>query len=81
LRIRGKLICKTRSVSVDGVLRGYFKNLEREPEDLIGNDGESSESGISIQFQWDTRLKQYIMASNTPCITPIVYDAKYQDTG
>lgn len=72
---------KTRSVSVGGVLRGYFKDLEREPEDLIGNDGESPENGISIQFQWNSRLKQYIMVSNVPCITPIVYDAKYQDTG
>jgi hypothetical protein len=39
---------KTRSVSVGGVLRGYFKALEEEPEDLIGESNETEKSDEDI---------------------------------
>jgi hypothetical protein len=43
----------TRAVGVGGVLREYFRELEEEPEDLIGHDEESTEEteSPSIYFR------------------------------
>ncbi len=51
---------KTRAVSVGGVLRGYMKALEQEPEDLIGEDekGEIVDEG-HLFFGWRREQKKY----------------------
>jgi len=53
----------TRAVGVGGVLREYFRELEEEPEDLIGHDEESTEEteGPSIYFRWNRAIKKYVM--------------------
>jgi plasmid rolling circle replication initiator protein Rep len=76
-----KQMHKTRGVSVGGVLRGYFKDLEKEPEDLIGSDGEGSEADKCLQFRWNPRIKKYFLISEYPCDTRTVYHSKYYDTG
>jgi len=51
---------KTRAVSVGGVLRGYMKALEQEPEDLIGEDeqGETVDEG-HLYFGWKRKDRKY----------------------
>ena len=53
---------KTRAVSIGGVLRDYFKELEREPDDLIGTD--EDETAIDeghLYFGWKRSEKKYKM--------------------
>lgn len=53
---------KTRAVSVGGLLIDYFRDLEREPEDLIGKD--DAETGVDeghLYFGWEKRDKKYKM--------------------
>lgn len=67
-----KQVHKTRAVSVGGVLRGYFKALEEEPEDLIGKDEDDPESADNVTvmtFKWNTRIKKYILVRIIPCNT------------
>lgn len=53
---------KTRSIATGGVLKKYFSALEKEPEDLIGLDGENEEEGYgSLRFDWKTGEKKYQM--------------------
>ncbi|GFE72304.1 protein rep [Chroococcus sp. FPU101] len=71
---------KTRAVSVGGVLRGYFKALEEEPEDLIGKDDESEKADDDdtvMTFRWNTRIKKYILVRITSCNTRNI---QYKDT-
>ena len=55
---------RTRAVAVGGVLRSYFKELEEDPEDLIGHDEDSGDEvePESIYFRWNRSLKKYVMA-------------------
>jgi hypothetical protein len=57
----------TRAVGVGGVLREYFRELEEEPEDLIGHDEESTEdtTGPSLYFRWNRKIKKYVMVTAT----------------
>lgn len=74
---------KTRSVSVGGVLRVYFKALEEEPEDLIGSDDESEKStdDTVMTFQWNTRIKKYILIRISTCnVQSRIRAIKYKDT-
>jgi plasmid rolling circle replication initiator protein Rep len=49
-----------RVVSTGGLLKNYLKELEQEPEDLIGkSDDETMESDAHIMFAWKRRDKQY----------------------
>jgi plasmid rolling circle replication initiator protein Rep len=49
-----------RVVSTGGLLKNYLKELEHEPEDLIGkSDDETMESDAHIMFAWKRRDKQY----------------------
>lgn len=50
----------TRAIAVGGVLRDYMKDLEQEPEDLIGEDNESDQvdEGL-LYFGWKRREKRY----------------------
>jgi hypothetical protein len=58
-----KQVHGTRAVGVGGVLREYFRELEEEPDDLIGHDEESTEEteGPSIYFRWNRPIKKYVM--------------------
>jgi plasmid rolling circle replication initiator protein Rep len=57
-----KQLHKTRSIATGGVLKKYFSALEKEPEDLIGLDGENEEESYgSLRFDWKTGEKKYQM--------------------
>jgi plasmid rolling circle replication initiator protein Rep len=52
----------TKSISVGGVFRDYFKDLEQDPEDLIGEDDtEVGEEQGHLYFGWKRREKRYRM--------------------
>jgi plasmid rolling circle replication initiator protein Rep len=56
-----KQLHKTRAVAVGGVLRKYLRELEEEPEDLIGEmeeDSEKIDEG-SLYFGWKRQVKKY----------------------
>jgi plasmid rolling circle replication initiator protein Rep len=51
---------KTRAVAVGGIFRDYFKTLEDEPEDLIGEGEEPDEIDEGhLFFGWKTQDRQY----------------------
>lgn len=54
-----KQLHKTRAVSVGGVLRDYFKELEEEPEDLIGKDDNVAPDEGHLYFGWKREKKKY----------------------
>jgi plasmid rolling circle replication initiator protein Rep len=54
-----KQLHKTRAVAVGGVLRGYMKELECEPEDLIGNTNEGEVDEGHLYFGWKRKQKKY----------------------
>jgi len=54
-----KQLHKTRAVAVGGVLRDYMADLEREPEDLIGNDHEGEVDEGHLYFEWKSKPKKY----------------------
>jgi plasmid rolling circle replication initiator protein Rep len=62
-----KQVHGTRAVGVGGVLREYFRELEEEPEDLIGHDEQSTEEtqGPSIYFRWNRSIKKYVMVRSS----------------
>lgn len=50
----------TRAVAVGGIFRDYFKDLEKEPEDLIGEDEDSTEADEGkLFFGWRSSEKKY----------------------
>lgn len=53
---------KTRAVAVGGLLKQYLKELEEEPEDLIGqsDEPESLDEG-SLYFEWQSQKKRYFL--------------------
>jgi plasmid rolling circle replication initiator protein Rep len=52
---------RTKSIAVGGVLREYLRELEEEPEDLIGKDDEGEElvDEGHLYFGWKRREKKY----------------------
>lgn len=54
-----KQLHKTRAVSVGGVLRDYFKILEEEPTDLIGEGDEDAPDEGHLFFAWKRQKKKY----------------------
>ena len=50
---------KTRAVAVGGIFRDYFKELEEEPDDLIGKDDEHEEDHGHLYFGWRRSEKKY----------------------
>jgi plasmid rolling circle replication initiator protein Rep len=55
-----KQLHKTRAVAVGGVLRPYMKQLEQEPEDLIGKDDEVDPVDEGhLYFGWKREKKRY----------------------
>jgi hypothetical protein len=78
-----KQVHGTRAVGVGGVLREYFRELEEEPEDLIGHDEESTEEteGPSLYFRWNRSFKKYVMARVTPMgVVCKIPEKDYQNT-
>ena len=57
----------TRAVGVGGVLREYFRELEEEPDDLVGYDEQSMEEteSPSLYFRWNRAIKKYVMVRST----------------
>lgn len=54
---------RTKAIALGGVLRDYMKELEQEPEDLIGKDDEGEEliDEGHLYFQWRKKYKKYIL--------------------
>ncbi len=51
---------KMRAVATGGVLKAYLKELEEEPEDLIGKDEEGDQiEDASLYFGWKRAEKKY----------------------
>jgi plasmid rolling circle replication initiator protein Rep len=59
-----KQLHKTRAVAVGGVLRGYMKELECEPDDLIGNTNEGEVDEGHLYFGWKRKQKKYRLISD-----------------
>jgi plasmid rolling circle replication initiator protein Rep len=53
---------KTRAIATGGVLKQYLRELEQEPDDLIGQEesGESDEG--HLYFEWKRDMKKYKLA-------------------
>ena len=56
-----KQMHKMKCVTTGGVLKEYLKNLEREPEDLIGEGEEDNSDEGHLYFGWRYREKKYRM--------------------
>jgi plasmid rolling circle replication initiator protein Rep len=54
-----KQLHKTRAISSGGILKEYLKELENEPEDLIGDDGEGDDTLAHLYFGWMQHYQQY----------------------
>jgi plasmid rolling circle replication initiator protein Rep len=54
-----KQLHKTRAISSGGILKQYLKELEDEPEDLIGDDGQDDETLAHLFFGWMQHYQQY----------------------
>lgn len=53
---------KMRSVATGGVLKEYLRELEEEPEDLIGeSESPEAQESSSLYFGWKRREKKYRM--------------------
>ncbi len=50
---------RTKAIAVGGVLRDYLRELECEPEDLIGNTNEGEVDEGHLYFGWRSREKRY----------------------
>lgn len=59
----------TRAIAVGGVLRSYMQDLEREPEDLIGDGDEPDEPNQvdegHLYFGWKRQEKKYRMVNQS----------------
>jgi plasmid rolling circle replication initiator protein Rep len=50
---------RTKAIAVGGVLRDYLRELEEEPEDLIGQAAEADVDEGHLYFGWRQRQKKY----------------------
>lgn len=50
---------RTKAIAVGGILRDYLRELEQEPEDLIGNDDEGDVDEGHLYFAWKRQQKKY----------------------
>ena len=52
----------SKAISVGGLFREYFRELEKEPEDLIGSDNEKADDDAAhLLFEWKRRERKYRM--------------------
>lgn len=74
---------KTRAIGVGGVLRDYFRQLEEEPEDLVGHDEEATDEqgGESLYFRWHRSLGKYVMVTKTDAGYIPIFNQNEYDTG
>ena len=57
---------KMRAVATGGVLKQYLKELEQEPEDLVGKDDEAEvQDEASLYFGWKRQEKKYRMVDHS----------------
>lgn len=56
---------KTRAVAVGGILRDYFRALEQEPTDLIGEGEEDSPDEGHLFFGWKKAKKKYKLSGES----------------
>ncbi len=49
----------TKAISLGGVFKDFFKELEKEPEDLIGEDSEGEVDEGHLYFGWKRKEKKY----------------------
>ena len=59
-----KQMHKMRAVATGGVLKEYLKQLEEEPEDLIGGDEDKAKEEIDeghLLFGWESKVEKYKM--------------------
>jgi plasmid rolling circle replication initiator protein Rep len=54
-----KQMHKMRCIATGGVLKQYLKELEEEPEDLIGEDGLGESDQAKLYFGWKRKDKRY----------------------
>jgi plasmid rolling circle replication initiator protein Rep len=59
-----KQLHKSRAVAVGGVLRTYIAELEREPEDLIGEDNKGEIDEGHLYFEWKREQKKYKLVNS-----------------
>ncbi len=52
---------RTKAIAVGGILRNYMRELEQEPDDLIGQDNEGEVDEGHLIFGWKQRQKKYKM--------------------
>ena len=50
---------KTRTISTGGVLKTYLQDLEKEPEDLIGEGDDTEVDEGHLYFGWKRKVKKY----------------------
>jgi plasmid rolling circle replication initiator protein Rep len=50
---------RTKAIAVGGVLRDYMRELEKDPEDLIGTDNQGEVDEGHLYFGWKPREKKY----------------------
>lgn len=55
---------KMRLVSTGGVLKQFFKELEKEPDDLIGEGNDIEDDLMSLYFAWKRLDRKYEMVTN-----------------
>jgi plasmid rolling circle replication initiator protein Rep len=51
----------TRAISTGGILKSYFRELEDEPEDLIGKDDENEEMLGHVFAMWRRDCQRYVI--------------------
>jgi plasmid rolling circle replication initiator protein Rep len=57
-----KQMHKTRSISSGGILKEYLKELETDPEDLIGElEEEEGDTLARLYFAWQKHCQQYVL--------------------
>lgn len=52
---------KTRAISIAGILKPYFRELENEPEDLIGKGDEDDETLGHVFAIWQRDCQRYVI--------------------
>jgi len=50
---------KMRAIATGGVLKEYLKELEQDPEDLVGQDAEDDVGEGHLYFGWKRKEKKY----------------------
>jgi plasmid rolling circle replication initiator protein Rep len=52
---------RTKAIAIGGILRDHMRELEQEPDNLIGDDGEEDVDEGHLYFSWRRKQKKYKM--------------------